>query len=151
MEHKFEPSGIQAVYKVTVTITRTGLDPHVDPTWGLPIEGPPLEVARYMRNVDWDIGAAVSGTDASGNPQRNKLSMKWTVHPDYFNTDLETLVHFSTRAHPDAHGLQFNADRQAEVRTPSPCGTSAPQLDAHARAGLDVAWSSPLSYSCLVP
>lgn len=44
IEHKFEPSGVQAVYKVTVTITRTGLDPHIDHTTDEPIEGPPFEV-----------------------------------------------------------------------------------------------------------
>jgi hypothetical protein len=114
LEHKFEPSGVQAVYKVTVKITRTGLDAHVDHTWNLPIEGPPLEIARYMRNVDWDIGAAY--TQSGGTTTRNKVSMKWTVHPDYFNSGLETLVHLSTRAHPDAHGLLFSHNRHAEVQ-----------------------------------
>jgi hypothetical protein len=114
IEHKFQPSGVQAVYKVTVRITRTGLDAHIDTSRGNPIEGPPFEVMRYMRNVDWDIGKAVN--TSGGTVTRAPMSMKWAIHPDYFHSGLETLVHFSTRAMPDADGLQMTAGRVTEVR-----------------------------------
>ena len=119
MEHKFEPSGVQAVYKATVRFTRTGLDAHWDSTRGQPIEGPPFQIWRYMRNVDFDIGKAF--TQSGGSTTRTPLSMKWVIHQDYFNAGLETLTHFTTRAMPDADGLQFRKFHHDEVCTAALC------------------------------
>ena len=49
-----------------------------------------------------------------------QVSQHWEIHADHFNEGYETLLGMSTRAAPDADGLQMDAGRAAAVRPPDP-------------------------------